>query len=151
MTFNILNKTDALTVKATIANLLLVQRQVHGVASSVEHIMKGIENALDNAVFTKIFYVEIDEIICGVAFGNIGSSIAKAGNYIWINELFVSENYRRKGIAAFILNELIAWCQNHNIKGIELETTLDNEPAIGLYQKFNFVFDQYAFRCTLLL
>ncbi len=151
MTFNILNKTDAPTVKATIADLLIVQRQVHGVESSVEHIIKGIENALDNAIFTKIFYVEIDEIICGVVFGNIGSSVAKAGNYIWINELFVSKNYRRKGVAAFMLNELIAWCRNHHIKGIELETTVDNEPAIELYQKFNFVFDQYAFRCTLLL
>lgn len=151
MTFNILNKTAAPTLKTTIADLLLIQRQVHGVKSSVEQIMKGIENALNNAVFTKIFYVEIDGIICGVVFGNIGSSIAKAGNYIWINELFVSENYRRKGVAAFMLNELITWCRNHSIKGIELETTLDNEPAIGLYQKFNFVFDQYAFRCMLLL
>jgi len=151
MTFKLLNKTDAVSVKTTIADLLLVQRRVHGVESSVEYIMKGIENALDNAIFTKIFYVEIDGTICGVAFGNIGSSIGKAGNYIWINELFVSENYRRKGVAAFMLNELIIWCRNHHIKGIDLETTVDNEPAIGLYRKFNFVFDQYAFRCTLLL
>jgi len=128
-----------------------VQRRVHGVESSVEYILKGIENALDNAIFTKIFYVETDGIICAAAFGNIGSSIAKAGNYIWINELFVSENYRRKGVAAFMVNELITWCRNHNIKGIELETTVDNEAAVGLYRKFNFVFDQYAFRCTLLL
>jgi len=151
MTFKILNKTDALSVKSTIADLLLVQRRVHGVESSVEHIMKGIENALDNATFTKIFYVKKDGFICGVSFGNIGSSIAKAGNYIWINELFVSEKHRRKGVAAFMLKELIAWCKNHNIKGIELETTTDNEPAINLYRQFNFVFDQYALRCMLLL
>jgi len=151
MIFKILNKTDSASLKTTIAHLLQHQRQIHGVESSVEHIMKGIENALDNAAFTKIFYVEINDTICGVSFGNIGSSIAKAGNYIWINELFVSEKHRRKGVAAFMLNELIAWCKKHHIKGIELETTVDNEPAIGLYQKFNFVFDQYAFRCTLLL
>ncbi len=151
MTFNILNKTDTPTLKTTIADLLLIQRRVHGVESSVEYIMEGIENALDNAAFTKIFYVEMDGVICGVCFGNIGSSISKAGNYIWINELFVSENYRRKGLATFMLNELITWCRNNNIKGIDLETTVDNEPAIGLYQKFDFVFDQYAFRCTLLL
>jgi len=151
MTFKILDKTDAPSLKVTIANLLIVQRQVHGVESSMEHVLKGIENALDNAIFTKIFYVEKDGIICGVSFGNIGSSIAKAGNYIWINELFVSEKYRRKGIAAFMLKEVIAWCKNNDIKGIELETTTDNEPAINLYRKFNFVFDQYALRCMLLL
>ena len=149
MTFKILNKTDGLRVKTAIADLLVIQRKVHGVESSAEYIIKGIENALDNAVFTKIFYTEKEGIICGVIFGNIGSSISKAGNYIWINELFVSENYRRKGVAVFMLNELIVWCQNHHIKGIELETTIDNEPATALYQKFNFVFDQYAFRCTL--
>jgi len=151
MTFKILDKTDTPSMKVAIADLLLVQRRTHGVESSVEHIMKGIENALDNAVFTKIFYVEEDDVICGVSFGNVGSSIAKAGNYIWINELFVAEKYRRKGVAAFMLGELIAWCKKHNIKGIELETTVDNEPAINLYRQFNFVFDQYAFRCTLLL
>ncbi len=151
MTFKILNKADTLSLKATIADLLLIQRRVHGVESSAEYILKGIENALDNTAFTKIFYVEKDGIICGVSFGNIGSSIAKAGNYIWINELFVSEEYRRKGLAVFMLRELIAWCKNHNIKGIELETAADNEPAINLYRRFHFTFDQYVLRCTLLL
>lgn len=151
MKFKVLNKTDALSIKEIIADLLVIQRQVHGVESSADYILKGIENALDNHAFTKIFYVVKDGTICGVAFGNIGSSIAKAGNYIWINELFVSEEHRKKGIATFMLREIIAWCRDHKIKGIELETVMDNQPAISLYRQFDFVFDQYVLRCTLLL
>ena len=51
--------------------------------------------------------------------------------------IYVKENERRKNIASNLLNSFLDNYYNKN-KAIFLEVSVDNEPAIKLYQKFNF-------------
>ena len=55
-----------------------------------------------------------------------------------ITTLAVHPQYRRKGVAAHMLLNLIDECYKRMIKYITLEVRISNVPAISLYEKFGF-------------
>lgn len=65
-----------------------------------------------------------------------------------IKRMYTSTEYRGKGIAKAILNELEAWAQEENYNTAILETGHLQKDAIGLYQKLGYKvidnFGQYA-------
>ena len=59
---------------------------------------------------------------------------------IWIlNDLFVLENYRKKGIARHLINHVFAYSVATNRKKVALSTAHDNLKAQSLYEKLGFV------------
>lgn len=55
-----------------------------------------------------------------------------------IEYIGVLEEYRNKKIASKLLEYIIDYSINNNIKNISLEVSLDNTSAINLYKKFEF-------------
>ena len=55
-----------------------------------------------------------------------------------ITNIAVRKNSRKKGIGSKILEEIINWSKEHNIKVIELEVREGNFSALGLYEKYGF-------------
>ena len=68
--------------------------------------------------------------------------------------MFVSPQYRGRGVAQLILDELIKWARQNNIKKVCLETGDKFEAAIHFYKKNGFQvcepFGQYKYEkhCT---
>lgn len=60
-------------------------------------------------------------------------------NYCEIHSLFVSPNFRRKGIAMTLLHTLIESCKEKKIDNIFLEVMELNKAAKNLYFKNNFI------------
>ena len=119
--------------------LLLKQMYAINSKSEIEAVNRGFKLGLNNSDTTKIFAVRTeDSEIVGIAYANKGTSITKAGYYLWINELHVQAKHRRKGIAKQLVNFIIDWCKMENIAGISLISDVDNEIAQGLYQQFGF-------------
>jgi len=63
----------------------------------------------------------------------------------------VDENYHGRGVGTALLAEIIDLADNwYNIRRLELEVYVDNEPAIRLYRRFGFVVEgthrSYAYR-----
>lgn len=56
-----------------------------------------------------------------------------------INNLFVLEDFRSKGIASKLMEKVIEEGQNKKIQNITLEVRIDNCRAISLYKKYGFV------------
>jgi len=58
---------------------------------------------------------------------------------IWIlNDLFVSAEHRRKGIAQALINEVAGYCKKTGRKRVVLSTAYDNFNAQKLYEKLGF-------------
>lgn len=59
---------------------------------------------------------------------------------VWIlNDLFVEENYRNKGVGKLLLGASKEFAKKTNSKGLTLTTGIENEIAQSLYEKFGFI------------
>ena len=71
------------------------------------------------------------------------SSVSMSPVYI-LNDLFVSQSHRKKGIGEALLNYAKQHCTQMNYKGLALETAVDN-PAQKLYERLGWKKDLHCF------
>lgn len=62
----------------------------------------------------------------------------KWNNSLYIENLIVSESFRRKGIGKLLIKKVIELSRQKNFRHIELETQNTNVPAIEFYKKQGF-------------
>jgi ribosomal protein S18 acetylase RimI-like enzyme len=55
-----------------------------------------------------------------------------------IRRLRVSSHVRRRGIGTKLLETALLWCQEHGYVKITLDTFMEREPAVKLFEKFHF-------------
>ena len=58
--------------------------------------------------------------------------------YAYIEDLVVSQNFRRQGVATALVTHAIAWAQSNNLPGVMLETQNNNLAACKLYESCGF-------------
>ena len=64
------------------------------------------------------------------------SSVSMEAMYI-LNDLYVEENYRRRGIGKMLVDQAKALCREKKLKGLALQTETDN-PAQQMYEYLEF-------------
>ena len=67
-------------------------------------------------------------------------ALAIKKDYGELKSMFVKESMRGQGIAQQILNKIIQWAKNEDLKILKLETGLKLEAAIRLYKRNGFTF-----------
>jgi ribosomal protein S18 acetylase RimI-like enzyme len=55
-----------------------------------------------------------------------------------IRRLRVRQDHRRRGIGARLLETAIKWCQDRGCLKVTLDTYMEREPALKLFEKFKF-------------
>lgn len=119
----------------------LVQKQmtVIGGCSDSLHIKGALENALkpDSRSVLFLWYSESNDI-GAFAFSNICAGLETGADYLWINELFVDDDYRKRNIASVMIQFIEKWTKENQIKYIACTTGLTNVPAQELYKKNDF-------------
>lgn len=131
-----------------IVSLLMQQMTRHDTEEAYNLLLNGIKLALHEESPAHIIVAEENDEILGVAFFNVGISLKMGGYYVWLNDLFVHSDYRNRGIAKKMLLHLIRWSEKENIRGIELETGINNSVTKHLYNSLGFyeiVSDRYCF------
>lgn len=93
---------------------------------------QSLENELNNE--TSHFFVAVED---GEVIGYIGMSAVIDEGYIF--NVAVRENFRKKGVATALINELVTFGKKNNFSFITLEVRESNEPAKSLYSKFGFI------------
>lgn len=78
--------------------------------------------------FTHIYVYKFDEIVSFIIFDIIYDRCE-------IIDIFTVDNYRNKGIASKLINEII---KDFDIVNITLEVRIDNINAVNLYEKLGF-------------
>ena len=79
------------------------------------------------------FVLKIDEKIIG--FVGILIVLDEAD----ITNIVIKRTHRGKGLSKLLMNYLIDFCKNNNIKKINLEVNSNNHTAINLYKNFSFI------------
>jgi GNAT superfamily N-acetyltransferase len=133
-----IKKDASESVKRKIADLLTQQRTRSEAKEAYDNLLNGINLALCSEYQTHIVVAEKDSDIYGVAFFNIGVNLNIGGPYMWLNELYVHEEYRNQGIARKLLLHVIYWAEKEGIKSIELETGVNNSVTKHLYNSLGF-------------
>jgi ribosomal protein S18 acetylase RimI-like enzyme len=55
-----------------------------------------------------------------------------------ISELYVREEFRRKGYAGKLIEKAVEWCRSRGLEAVELSVDRDNEKAMKLYRENGF-------------
>jgi ribosomal protein S18 acetylase RimI-like enzyme len=93
-----------------------------------------IEHAYMNAPGSHFWVAEEEG---GQVVGMIGVQQHDAG-VGEIRRLRVAIDQRRKGIGSLLLTKALEFCRDNNHLKVALDTFIDREPAMRLFEKFNF-------------
>lgn len=101
--------------------------------NEIEFINKLIDYKITSNSFEKCFKYEINNEIIGIIdFSEIYDRLEL--NYIWINPIFRGKDYSKD-----LMNYMVSYAQNNNIKNITLEVSVENKIALKLYQEYGFI------------
>lgn len=56
----------------------------------------------------------------------------------YLTNLAVTASFRRQGVARALLDQVLAYGEEHELQMVTLEVRASNEPAIALYKRFDF-------------
>jgi len=96
------------------------------------------------------FVAEIDETLIGFALYYIRFSTWK-GKRMYLEDLLVSKEYRRKGVGKLLMDVLIQEAKNKNLHGISWQVLEWNKPAIQFYKNYNASYDEQWWNVSITL
>ena len=102
-----------------------------------EHFEQGFDEMMRSDVYVQGYMLVCDGNNVGYCVTMKTYSVEAGGITIWIDELFVLEEYRSKGLA----RELFKYIEENGdkkLRRIRLEVELENGRAISLYKKMGF-------------
>lgn len=102
-----------------------------------EHFEQGFDEMMRSDVFVQGYMLVCDGNNVGYCVTMKTYSVEAGGITIWIDELFVLEEYRSKGLG----RELFKYIEENGdkkLRRIRLEVELENGRAISLYKKMGF-------------
>lgn len=91
-----------------------------------------IESAYMKVPGNHMWVAEVD----GRVIGMIG--VIHSDGTAEIRRLRVREDHRRRGVGSALLEKALAFCQENNYLKVALDTFVEREPAIRLFEKFHF-------------
>ena len=102
-----------------------------------EHFEQGFDEMMRSDVYVQGYMLVCDGNNVGYCVTMKTYSVEAGGITIWIDELFVLEEYRSKGLG----RELFKYIEENGdkkLRRIRLEVELENGRAISLYKKMSF-------------
>ena len=81
---------------------------------------------------------EIDDQAAGFIDLYLFPDVSHSRTIGLVNNLFVDERYRRRGLGDRLLKETIAHCRRHDTVELHVWTDADNAAALGLYEGAGF-------------
>ena len=138
-------KQDLPSVLDLINELALFEKAPEQVINTVNDMEK--DGFGKNPVFT--FYVaELNNTIVGIAVYFVKYSTWK-GKGLYLDDLFVTEKFRGKGIGKKLFDIIIEEAKNINAKQLHWQVLDWNTPAINFYKKYGATVDAEWLDCKL--
>lgn len=118
----------------------LLHQQMKDIAAkkSKSEIRNSLLNALKPESRAVIFLAKEENKPLGMAFINVCCGIESGGDYVWINELQISPEFRRQGIAGKILNHVFNWSKARNMKANYAVTDETNLASQSLFKSVGY-------------
>ncbi len=87
----------------------------------------------------RIWIIEEENIPVGYVALTFSFSFEFQGKNAFIDELFIEDGYRDRGIGTAVISYLLNESEKLGIKALHLEVEKHNEAGLNLYSKFNFI------------
>jgi ribosomal protein S18 acetylase RimI-like enzyme len=110
---------------------------------SMVHIEEGVKSLLKNEALATAYFIKNNENRVGYVILTRYHSVEKGGLTIYIDELYVEENYRRQGAGGRILDQIIAIARAQGAKVISAQTEPYNETAQSFFASKGFRVNPY--------
>src|SRR6266852_2655398 len=121
---------------AVLVEMLAAQLHEHGLAAGRKQVQRGIEAAFETGA-PLLVALEGPRAV-GACLANRIASVEHGGAVLFIDELYVAPDARRRGVARALLNRLLADSRASGVRAIELEVDEGHEPARALYRSLGF-------------
>lgn len=138
-------KSDAPAILELVKELALYEKAPDAVEVTLAEIE---EDGFGMHAVYSAFVAEINNSVIGMALYYIKYSTWK-GKAIYLDDIVVSEKYRRSGIGGKLFEEVIKTAKEMGVRKIDWQVLHWNEPAIRFYKKYNTVFSKEWTNCTL--
>jgi GNAT superfamily N-acetyltransferase len=122
------------------AQLLVDQLREHGIGSSTEHLERVLADVAvaDSARGFLMLARGGTGRVIGVAYVATILSAEHCGPVAWLEELYVTPDYRRRGIGTALISSVLERAQKTGIMAVDLEVDIGHDQVIPLYQRFGF-------------
>ncbi|MEO0470860.1 MAG: GNAT family N-acetyltransferase [Bacteroidota bacterium] len=139
-------EADLEAVHALVRELALFEKAPEEVITSPEEYAR---DGFGERSFFEFFVAEdTKDGVVGIAFFYFGYSTWK-GKILYLDDLVITENWRRKGIGGLLLDRLVHFAKEHRAKQVRWQVLDWNEPAIKMYRKVGANLDEEWINCKL--
>ena len=124
--------------RTTVHALLTAQMIEHGLRAEPVRIDRGLDAAFRLGSRAWLLLAERDGKPVGVLLANQIVSVEKGGETLWIEELYVTPEARRTGVARGLLVHVIDQARRRGLRGLDLEVVRTQAAAFALYRAAGF-------------
>jgi ribosomal protein S18 acetylase RimI-like enzyme len=103
-----------------------------------EKVGESVRNLIKNINLGRIWIIEFDSKSVGYIVLTFGYSIEYKGRDAFIDELYIEEEFRGRGIGRGTVDFVIKESEKLGIKAVHLEVERNNDAAKNLYEKYDF-------------
>jgi GNAT superfamily N-acetyltransferase len=118
--------------------LLTAQLLENGLPADAEGIARAVELALAPGSAAWLAVAQLHGLPAGILLANPIVSVEKGGGVLWIEELYVVPERRRRGVARALLAFAVDEARRFGIASVELEVVQGMEAAHALYRALGF-------------
>src|SRR5690606_14599782 len=121
--------------------LTLIYRfyEVSPAEALAEKLKTSVMELIANPKYGKAWLISVDNYIAGYIVLTFGFSIEYNGKDALVDEFFIDESYRGKGIGKKALEFVTEYSKNNGINAIHLEVKEKHNKAKRLYEREGFV------------
>lgn len=114
------------------------QLREHDIITPVTDLRNVVQSVIANASQGFLLLAVAESTPVGVVYAASHLSLEHGGIIGWLEELYVSPQWRSGGIGSRLLTETIARAQELHWRGLELEVVAGHERVIPLYLRYAF-------------
>ena len=129
-------------VVADAETLLVLMREFYaheGIAFDETIARRALLGILHNEAYGRVFLIELGEELAGYCVLTLGYSLEFRGVDAIVDELYLREAYRGRGLGKQALEFLSACCVELGIQAMHLVVERANRRAQAVYREFGFV------------
>jgi ribosomal protein S18 acetylase RimI-like enzyme len=121
--------------------LVAMMRELYaydGLAFDEAIARRALMGVIDNETFGRVFLIRLGNEVAGYAVLTFGYSLEFHGRDAFVDELYLLDKYRGRGIGKRALQLLTEVCVNEGVSALHLEVERENTSAQAVYRNFGF-------------
>lgn len=111
---------------------------------AVIHIEDGVKSLLRNEALATPYFIQMGEERVGYVILTKYHSVEKGGLTIYIDELYVEDRFRKKGIGGKVMQEIMQLARTLGAKTLWAQTETYNKAAQSFFQGHGFRQNPYV-------